>query len=79
MYQTTNTEAKNGRVTIGSVEQNIFIPTLHSKPDLNVKAVSAMFRKSPLCITSLPVGDPNFKDEGKTIIGAHEDTVSLLN
>ena len=53
--------------TIGSVEQNIFIPTLHADPQLHVTAVAAMFRRSPLCI--LGAHDP---------IGAHEDTVSLI-
>jgi hypothetical protein len=61
-------------VTVGSVEQNIFIPTLYQNPDLKVKAVAAMFRKSPLCLASLKSSDE--KDE--IVVGAHEDTVSLL-
>ena len=55
---------------LGSVEQNIFIPTLYANPALKVKAVSAMFRRSPLCIASL--------SEQVGSIGAHEDTVELL-
>jgi len=62
-------------VTVGSVEQNIFIPTLYNKPDLSVKAVAAMFRRSPLCLASL---DSNKSAGDKVVVGAHEDTVSLL-
>lgn len=58
--------------TFGSVEQNIFTPTLHRDPSLNVTAVASMFRRSPLCIASLgPLKDGD-------VIGAHEDTVELL-
>ena len=62
-------------VSMGSVEQNIFIPTLHREPDLKVKGVAAMFRKSPLCLASL---NADKKEGQETIVGAHEDTVSLL-
>jgi len=56
----------------GTVEQNIFIPTLYNDPSLNVSGVASMFRRSPLCIASLkPLQDGD-------IIGAHEDTVELL-
>mmetsp|Transcript_18750 Transcript_18750/g.28428 ORF Transcript_18750/g.28428 Transcript_18750/m.28428 type:complete len:678 (-) Transcript_18750:90-2123(-) len=58
--------------TFGSVEQNIFTPTLAKDPSLNVTAVASMFRRSPLCIVSLGPLKP-----GDTI-GAHEDTVELL-
>jgi len=58
--------------TFGSVEQNIFTPTLHADPSLNVTAVASMFRRSPLCVASL---GPLKKGD---VIGAHEDTVELL-
>jgi ABC-type nitrate/sulfonate/bicarbonate transport system substrate-binding protein len=61
-------------VTVGSVEQNIFVPTLYNNPALNVKAVAAMFRKSPLCLASLG----SLEDKEAIVVGAHEDTVSLL-
>jgi methylenetetrahydrofolate dehydrogenase (NADP+)/methenyltetrahydrofolate cyclohydrolase len=61
-------------VTVGSVEQNIFVPTLYNNPALNVKAVAAMFRKSPLCLASLG----SLEDKEAIMVGAHEDTVSLL-
>jgi methylenetetrahydrofolate dehydrogenase (NADP+)/methenyltetrahydrofolate cyclohydrolase len=58
--------------SLGSVEQNIFTPQLYNDPSLNVTAVSSMFRRSPLCIASLgPLKDGD-------VIGAHEDTVELL-
>ncbi|CAB9531413.1 protein FolD (Partial), partial [Seminavis robusta] len=59
-------------VTLGTVEQNIFIPTLLNQPELNTTAVGAMFRTSPLCVASLRPLEP-----GMTI-GAHSDTVELL-
>ena len=58
--------------TFGSVEQNIFTPTLHADPSLNVTAVASMFRRSPLCVASLSPLKPG------DVIGAHEDTVELL-
>jgi len=69
LYQNENPTA----TCLGSVEQNIFIPTLYSSPELKVKAVAAMFRRSPLCIASLAA-----TTETNTTIGAHEDTVHLL-
>ena len=58
--------------TLGSVEQNIFTPTLYDDPSLNVTAVASMFRRSPLCIASMgPLKNGD-------VIGAHEDTVDLL-
>ena len=70
-----------GAVTMGSVEQNIFIPTLASNPQLETTAVAAMFHQSPLCIASLPnSGKKEGSDgvAGKMKIGAHEDTVELM-
>lgn len=58
--------------TFGSVEQNIFTPTLHADPSLNVSGVATTFRRSPLCVASL---GPLKKGD---VIGAHEDTVELL-
>ena len=60
-------------VTMGSVEQNIFSPTLAASPHLKTTAVAAMFRKSPLCIASLK--DPT---EETLKIGTHEDTVDMM-
>lgn len=60
--------------TFGSVEQNIFTPTLYNDPSLNVTGVASMFRRSPLCIASLSQG--SLKDGD--VIGAHADTVELL-
>lgn len=70
-----NNASKSGssEVTVGSVEQNIFVPTLYNDPSLKVKAVAAMFRRSPLCLTSLKSSTSE-----RSIVGAHEDTVSLL-
>jgi len=64
-------------VSIGSVEQNIFIPTLYANPELKVKAVAAMFRRSPLCLASLESLKKQNEKE-KIVVGAHEDTVSLI-
>lgn len=58
--------------TFGSVEQNIFAPTLFADPSLKVTAVASMFRRSPLCVASLGPLKPG------DVIGAHEDTVELL-
>jgi len=58
-------------VSLGSVEQNIFIPTLFRNPQIKTTAVAAMFNESPLCIASLP-------DSTSNIIGTHEDTVLLM-
>jgi len=63
-------------VTVGSIEQNIFIPTLREDPALRVRAVAAMFRTSPLCLASFD--PPTVGDDGKIAVGAHEDTVSLI-
>ena len=69
-YQDEN--PKTTAATIGSVEQNIFVPTLLAKPSLKTTAVAAMFERSPLCIASL-----ESLNDGH-VIGCHEDTVSLL-
>ena len=61
---------------MGSVEQNIFIPTLAKDPTLRTSAVAAMFHQSPLCIASLPHGNSDGAVDVNTMkIGAHEDTV----
>ncbi len=69
----------NKTTVVGCVEQNIMIPTLYNDKDnyLQVQAMAAMFRQSPLCLVSLDDhgDDPSGR---KKRIGAHEDTVSLL-
>ena len=79
-------DASTDDLVVGSVEQNIFTPLLFQNPHLEVKAVAAMFRTSPLCLASVDLinddGDKIVKDmEGGSpmVIGAHEDTVPLLN
>jgi S-adenosylmethionine:tRNA ribosyltransferase-isomerase len=62
-------------VTVGSVEQNIFTPTLYKDPSLRLKTVAAMFRRSPLCLASLDSGQ---KMKDNNVVGAHDDTVSLI-
>mmetsp|Transcript_33015 Transcript_33015/g.76064 ORF Transcript_33015/g.76064 Transcript_33015/m.76064 type:complete len:359 (-) Transcript_33015:2759-3835(-) len=71
----------SSEVSIGSVEQNIFIPMLYKNPNLRVKSVAAMFRKTPLCLTSLkPSSDDQISQNNlEYIVGAHEDTVHLIN
>ncbi len=64
-------------VTVGIVEQNIFIPTLAANPHLKTTAVAAMFHQSPLCIASLP-NENNPSDVNGMKIGVHEDTVELM-
>ena len=66
-------DANPSSVTMGTVEQNIFTPTLAADPTLKTTAVATMFSKSPLCIASLK--DP-LSESLK--IGAHEDTVDLM-
>lgn len=67
-------------VVVGSIEQNVLLPTLLKNPELKVKAVAAMFQQSPLCLLSLKNDqEENDDDEGKLqIVGGHEDTVELL-
>jgi hypothetical protein len=68
-------------VVVGSIEQNVLLPTLLKTPDLKVKAVAAMFQESPLCLASI---NNNGSDEETTeqgtlqVVGAHKDTVDLL-
>jgi len=69
-------------VVVGSVEQNIFTPLLHQNPRLDVKAVAAMFRTSPLCLASIARDRDCGRDDGNEkplVVGAHEDTVTLIN
>jgi methylenetetrahydrofolate dehydrogenase (NADP+) / methenyltetrahydrofolate cyclohydrolase len=63
-------------ISIGSVEQNIFVPTLAKHPGLKTTAVAAMFRKSPLCVASLQNLEVTAGE--MMTIAAHEDTVELL-
>jgi len=71
-------------VVVGSIEQNVLLPTLLKNSDLKLKAIAAMFQSSPLCLVSLNNGDcdENKNDLEKTppqqIVGGHEDTVELL-
>ena len=65
-------DANPSSVAMGTVEQNIFSPTLQAKPNLKVKAVAAMFAETPLCIASL---DELSND---TLVGTHEDTVDIM-
>lgn len=69
-------DANQSGVTMGSVEQNIFVPTLSSSPHLKTTAVAAMFRQSPLCVASMPRSDDDHSK--KMIIGVHEDTVDIM-
>ena len=69
-HQDTNPSS----VTLGTVEQNIFIPNLAANPQLKTTAVAAMFGQSPLCLASLE--DPSKVDDLK--IGTHEDTVEVM-
>lgn len=64
---------------MGSVEQNIFIPTLARDPQLKTTAVAAMFHQSPLCIASLPGKEADGSGSSQMMkIGVHEDTVELM-
>lgn len=85
--QHRNAKASTDDLVVGCVEQNIFTPLLFKSPQLNVKAVAAMFRTSPLCLSSVGYNDmagenmalDDIKKKDSLVIGAHEDTVSLLN
>lgn len=68
----SNQHAAADLVTVGSVEQNVFIPLLYKNPDLKLRAIAAMFRRSPLALASL-ASNTNIHT-----VGAHEDTVELL-
>lgn len=67
-------------VVVGSIEQNVLLPSLLKNPELKVKAVAAMFQQSPLCLVSLNdgKGGNDDDDETKQQVGGHEDTVELL-
>lgn len=67
-------------VVVGSIEQNVLLPTLLKNPQFKVKAVAAMFQQSPLCLVSVNNGkEEDNGDEAKLqIVGGHEDTVDLL-
>jgi ABC-type nitrate/sulfonate/bicarbonate transport system substrate-binding protein len=65
-------------VVVGSIEQNVLLPTLLKQPSLKVNAVAAMFAESPLCLVSLNKKDKQSNNGEKEIVGAHEDTVDLL-
>lgn len=67
-------------VVVGSIEQNVLLPTLLKNPEFKVNAVAAMFQKSPLCLVSLNNGkEERNDDEAKLqVVGGHEDTVDLL-
>jgi len=67
-------DANPSSVTLGTVEQNIFIPNLATNPQLKTTAVAAMFGQSPLCLASLE--DPSKVDDLK--IGTHKDTVEVM-
>jgi hypothetical protein len=56
------------------MEKNIYTPTLYNNSSLRVKAVAAMFWRSPLCLALLASGD----EKDRLVVGAHEDTVSLI-
>jgi len=68
--------ASAAKTVVGTVEQNIFIPTLAANPALRTTAVAAMFGESPLCVAS--VKDPSSSDGSELSIGTHEDTVELM-
>ena len=60
-------------VSIGSVEQNVFFPTIRAHPELKTTAVAAMLDKSPLAVASLKQSVREIQT-----IGAHEDMVELF-
>ena len=64
-------------LSLGTAEQNIFVPTLKRNPQLKTTAIAAMFAKSPLCIASLP-NNASENDFNPDIIGTHEDTVDIM-
>lgn len=71
-------DANPTSVSIGTVEQNIFVPCLKRNPHLRTTAVAAMFATSPLCIASLPNNDKDDEGFSPDIIGTHDDTVNLF-
>lgn len=77
--QHRNDHASTDDLVVGSVEQNIFTPLLFQSPELKVKSVAAMFRTSPLCLASVGSNDEDMNSDKPLVVGAHEDTVTLLN
>ena len=65
-------------VVVGSIEQNVLLPTLLKNPEFKVKAVAAMFEQSPLCLVSLGDNTSEGDDAKPQVVGGHEDTVDLL-
>jgi methylenetetrahydrofolate dehydrogenase (NADP+)/methenyltetrahydrofolate cyclohydrolase len=69
---------------VGTIEQNVLAPYCASdegKQGASVVAVGAMLGRSPLCLAALPVAGVEgirAPDGRRTIVGAHEDTVELL-
>lgn len=60
---------------VGVTEQNILIDCLHGDPNLNVEAISAMFRQSPLHLLSLS----STSSSSPAKVGCHDDTVELVS
>jgi len=65
---------------VGTIEQNVFVPVMAKKgPQLNLRAVAAMFARSPLALAALPTHPFALKDPSVSHkVGAHEDTVDLI-
>mmetsp|Transcript_145361 Transcript_145361/g.264150 ORF Transcript_145361/g.264150 Transcript_145361/m.264150 type:complete len:1207 (-) Transcript_145361:38-3658(-) len=63
---------------VGSMEQNTLLPAVAS--GCAVKAVAAMFGKSPLCLVGLPGSRlaERVRNGDRICVGAHADTVKLL-
>mmetsp|Transcript_105144 Transcript_105144/g.165907 ORF Transcript_105144/g.165907 Transcript_105144/m.165907 type:complete len:1180 (+) Transcript_105144:50-3589(+) len=63
---------------VGSMEQNTLLPSVSA--GCNVKAVAAMFGRSPLCVAGLPGSRLSARiGSGERLrVAAHEDTVELL-
>lgn len=63
---------------VGSMEQNTLLPAVASGSA--VKAVAAMFGKSPLCLAGLPGSrlSERVRNGDRLCVGAHADTVELL-
>mmetsp|Transcript_24267 Transcript_24267/g.26055 ORF Transcript_24267/g.26055 Transcript_24267/m.26055 type:complete len:1191 (+) Transcript_24267:258-3830(+) len=65
-------------VIVGCAEQHIFTPFLYNNPDLKLKAFASMFHTSPLCLASIDRDEDDDDDKSKLIVGAHQNTVSLI-
>lgn len=68
--------AATDTLTIGCAEQNILIPAIRAGAD--VTAVAAMFGHSPLALAALPGRLPWLEGDRKMRVGAHADTVELI-